>query len=236
MNDEQRFDRTARTWLEDGPTRAPDRPVAAALAAISTTSQERDLRVPWRFTDMPMLLRAAAAVIAVAVIGGGALFLLRSPDAPGVAGQPTPSPTPTTAPSPSPSPAAMTVAAYVTARDAICDQAVADTDPLKARFGEVGGTLTPAERADFVAALDAFHARYLLMIDDLAALDPPAVLAADDADIVDAFRQQADDVQTIADALREQRDADAKAAELATEPVGDRVTNWELQHALHNCP
>jgi hypothetical protein len=231
MNDEQRFDRTARTWLEDGPTRAPDRPVAAALAQITTASQERGLRVPWRFTDMPMLLRVAAAAIVLAVIGGGALFLLRDPDLPGVGAQPT------SAPSPSPSTAAMTLEAYVAARNAICDQAVKDTDPYKQRYvGVFDGTLNDVDREDWVAALDATVARYLLMIDDLAALEPPAVLADDDSDIVEAFRQQAVRIQAVADALREKRDADALAADTATEPTGDRIASWERQHVLHNCP
>jgi hypothetical protein len=215
MNDEQRFDRTARTWLEDGPTRAPDRPVAAALAQITTTSQERGLRVPWRFTDMPMLLRVAAAAIVLAVIGAQ----------------------PASAPSPSPYTAAMTLEAYVAARNAICDQAVKDTDPYKQRYvGVFDGTLNDVDREDWVAALDATVARYLLMIDDLAALEPPAVLADDDSDIVEAFRQQAVRIQAVADALREKRDADALAADTATEPTGDRIASWERQHVLHNCP
>jgi hypothetical protein len=235
MNDEQRFDRTARTWLEDGPTRAPDRPVVAALAEVSTTSQERDLRVPWRFTDMPMLLRVAAAAIVIAVIGGGALFLLRPSDVPGVGVQPTMEPSPTVSASPSPS--VSSVEAYVAARNAICDSAVRDTDPYKERYvGVFDGSLSDADRADWVAALDASHARFVLMIEQLDALEPPAVLAADDADIVEAYRQQVVLVKQVADRLRDHRDADAAAADLATEPLGDRIGNWEREHVLHNCP
>jgi hypothetical protein len=235
MNDEQRFDRTARTWLEDGPTRAPDRPVVAALAEVSTTSQERDLRVPWRFTDMPMLLRVAAAAIVIAVIGGGALFLLRPSDVPGVGVQPTMEPSPTLSTSPSPS--AMTVEAYVAARNEICDLAAREIDPYKERFvGKFDGSLTDAERADWVAALESNLTRYEVMIDDLASLEPPAVLAADDADIIETFRQQAVQVKLVADALRDKRDSDARAADRASEPLGDRILSWELQHVLHPCP
>ena len=43
MTDERSIDRAleraARSWIEVGPTRAPDRPVEAALALIQTTNQ-----------------------------------------------------------------------------------------------------------------------------------------------------------------------------------------------------
>ena len=48
MNDDRSLERAARSWLEAGPTQAPDRAVEAALLQIETTSQERDLRIPWR--------------------------------------------------------------------------------------------------------------------------------------------------------------------------------------------
>ncbi len=46
MNDNRQFERSARTWLEIGPTAAPDHVVENALLAIESTSQERDLRLP----------------------------------------------------------------------------------------------------------------------------------------------------------------------------------------------
>ena len=52
MTDDRSLERAARSWLETGPTQAPDRAVEAALLRIETTPQERDLRIPWRFTDM----------------------------------------------------------------------------------------------------------------------------------------------------------------------------------------
>jgi hypothetical protein len=227
MNDDTRFDRTARSWLEEGPTRAPGRAVEAALAEITTTPQERDLRVPWRFSTMPMLIRAAAAAIAIAVIGGGALFLLRAPTVPGVAAQATPSP----------SPSPMALADFVAARNAICDQAVTDTDALKARFvGVFDGSITAAQRADWIAALEAFRARYDPMIRDLAALEPPTVLATDDEQILQDLRSQSGKIQTVIDALREHRDADAQAADSAADPFGTRVERWESEHVLHHCP
>jgi hypothetical protein len=79
MSDDRQFERTARAWLELGPTKAPDHTVESALLSIESTSQERDLRIPWRLQKMNPMIRlgtiAAVAVVAVA----GAVYLLRLP-------------------------------------------------------------------------------------------------------------------------------------------------------------
>jgi hypothetical protein len=104
MTDDIAFERLARDWLEIGPVDAPDRVVGAALLAIDTTSQERDLRIPWRFPDMPMTLRVAAAAVVIAVLGGGALMILRpAANDGGIGGTPTPSPSPSPSPTAAPS-------------------------------------------------------------------------------------------------------------------------------------
>jgi hypothetical protein len=103
MTDDRSLERAARSWLENGPTEAPDRAVEAALLRIQTTPQERDLRIPWRFPTMSTPARVAtAAVIGVLVIGG-ALFILGRPGQSGVGG-PGPSATLTASPSPTASP------------------------------------------------------------------------------------------------------------------------------------
>ena len=51
MTDDRSLERAARSWIEAGPTQAPDRAVEAALLRIETTPQERDLRIPWRFAQ-----------------------------------------------------------------------------------------------------------------------------------------------------------------------------------------
>lgn len=68
MTDDRSLERAARSWVEEGPSRAPDYAVAAALARIQTTPQERDLRIPWRPRTMFDRL-AAAAIAGVLAIG-----------------------------------------------------------------------------------------------------------------------------------------------------------------------
>ncbi len=77
MSDDRTIERSARAWLELGPTRAPDHAVEAALRTVDTTSQERDLWIPWRLPTMNPVARMAilASVVIVAAVGG--IYLLR---------------------------------------------------------------------------------------------------------------------------------------------------------------
>jgi hypothetical protein len=92
MTDDRSLERAARSFIESGPTRAPERAVEAALSRIQTTSQERGLRVPRRITMTTQARVAAAAVIGVLAIGG-ALFLIGRTDQSNVGG-PAASPSP----------------------------------------------------------------------------------------------------------------------------------------------
>ena len=107
MTSERDFDRLARAWLELGPDEAPDRVVAAVLQAAETMPQVRR-RVAWPtwrpFQMNRLLLFAGAAVLLVAVIGGGALIGGRA----SVAVSVTPSPTVVPSPSAASSAAATT--------------------------------------------------------------------------------------------------------------------------------
>ncbi len=72
------FERAVRDWLEDGSDRTPRPAIDAVLLAVKTTPQERDLRIPWRFFQMPALSRAtsvAAVALVAAVSVGGLLYL-----------------------------------------------------------------------------------------------------------------------------------------------------------------
>lgn len=111
MNDDRSLERAARSWIEEGPTQAPDHAVDAALAQIVTTRQERDLWVPWRLPPMNSISRLVAGIAAVAVVVAVGLTFSTTSPAPGPGSVPSPSPTaaPTAAPSaaagtPAPSP------------------------------------------------------------------------------------------------------------------------------------
>ena len=114
MTDDRSLERAARSFIESGPTRAPERAVEAALLQIETTSQERSLLVPWRFTMTVAARVAAAAVIGVLAIGG-AFYLFTNTDnnvggpgpSPTTAGSPSPSALPSPSPSASPTAATM---------------------------------------------------------------------------------------------------------------------------------
>ena len=102
MNDDRSLERAARSFIEAGPTEAPDRVVEAALTTIHSTPQERDWHVPWRTRPMTLTLRLLAGAAAVAIAIGG-VFLLRPGSIPDVGGRPSPT---LSAPSATPSPTA----------------------------------------------------------------------------------------------------------------------------------
>ncbi|MFL5643527.1 MAG: hypothetical protein ACJ771_14420 [Chloroflexota bacterium] len=102
MTDDRSLERAARSWIEVGPTRAPSRAVEAALLRIETTPQERALRIPWRFTNMPIYARVAGAAVVGVLLVGGAVYLF-SPGGRSNVGAPLPSPTTVSTPHPSPS-------------------------------------------------------------------------------------------------------------------------------------
>ena len=95
---DQLFERAVREWLEDGSDRTPRPAIDAVLLAVKTTPQERDLRIPRRFPNMPALSRATgiAAVALVAAVGAGGIMYLASnrPGGPGSQGTPQPTLTP----------------------------------------------------------------------------------------------------------------------------------------------
>ena len=109
MTDDRSLERAARSWIEEGPTLAPERPVQAALARIQTTPQERAPLVPWRMPYMNTYVRFAAAAIVAVVAIGGAVYLLGDGGG-GTGTAPTPSPSvassadPTPTPTPEPTP------------------------------------------------------------------------------------------------------------------------------------
>jgi hypothetical protein len=90
MTDDGSLERAARSWLEAGPTKAPDQAVEAALLRIGSTIQERGLRTPWRFVNMTTPARIAVLVTVGTLVLAGGLALF--------GGGSAPAPVPTAAP------------------------------------------------------------------------------------------------------------------------------------------
>ncbi len=104
MNDDRAFERAIDDWLAGGSDRTPRPAVDAVLLAISTTPQERDLRIPWRSPTMSMPLRLVAVIAVIAVAGFAGLSYLGRGSGPAGGQSPTPSPTASPEPSPTPAP------------------------------------------------------------------------------------------------------------------------------------
>jgi hypothetical protein len=107
MNEDE-FDRTARAWLGEGPTRMSDRAVLSALEEIHTTRQRRAWWPARRATPVNIFVRAAIAAVLVVGVGLVAINVLpRQPDGSGVGGLPTASPSPSASAPPSPAQSAV---------------------------------------------------------------------------------------------------------------------------------
>ena len=89
------FDRTARLWLQDGPSQLADRVLEAALDEIHVTRQRRVWGPARRFPSMGNAIRlAAVAAVLVVAVAGINLFL------PGDGGFGSLQPSPTSLPTP----------------------------------------------------------------------------------------------------------------------------------------
>jgi hypothetical protein len=100
--------RLTEHYAGEPPMRAPDRVLLEALATIDTTKQRRGRFAPWRFAQMNMYAKVAAAVAVIAVVVVG--FWQLAPRQPSSGGtvSPPPSIAPTTAPTASPTSTSIT--------------------------------------------------------------------------------------------------------------------------------
>jgi hypothetical protein len=173
-------------------------------------------------------LLAAAAVILVAVAAAG--WIGRTTAAVGD----TPRPAPTAGASAS---AAPTLESYRQARNVICNAASARLNPLKSRFlGIWNGSITPAQRADWVAGLTTFTHGYEQLATDLDGLAPPPDLAAGHAANVSGLRDLTSLIQSVAADLAAGKDAQAQGVDQAINPLGARGATWETSLNLAPCP
>jgi hypothetical protein len=167
MTDDRSLERAARSFIEPGPTRAPEAAVERALDVIQTTRQERDLRILRRFSTMTMTARVAAAAVVGVIAIGGAAFLLR-PTPPDSAARPPASAPPVATPSAAPSDALAQLQAYRAAVGAVCGSLASIADPKPS-----------AAPAEIVAFLQTTIARQNEEVAGLEAIHPPAALATE---------------------------------------------------------
>ncbi len=121
MTDDRSLERAARSWLESGPTEAPDHAVEAALLRIQTTRQDRVTPVLWRLPKMNGVARLFAAVATVGVVVLAGLFTLRPGSPPNVGASASPNPSASAGEASSPSATAtpsVAACALITTREA----------------------------------------------------------------------------------------------------------------------
>lgn len=106
MSDELQLGAAVLDWLEDGPTRAPDHVLEAALFEIDTTPQGRGLPVSLRLPASPGRSRFLAAIAIVVAVTAGTILAIQANDVPAEPRNPVGSGVAATASPRSPSPPA----------------------------------------------------------------------------------------------------------------------------------
>ena len=136
MTDDRSLERAARSFIEPGPTRAPDAAVEAALVRIQMTRQERDWHVPRRYHLMPNPIRwaALAATVIVATVAG---MLVLRPGAGSVGGT-----GPSAIPSSAPTQTAGASATAMATGAAAASPSVAASPPAIVQLGSLGSRFT----------------------------------------------------------------------------------------------
>jgi hypothetical protein len=228
MTDDRSLERAARSWIEVGPTQAPDRAVEAALLRIETTPQERDLRIPWRLPKMTTPARVAAAAVVGVLAIGGAMFTLGSSGLPTIGG-PSPSPRPTLAPK--------TMQTFRADHDAICAAARRDIEPLIDQLaGIYDAATTPVERmrkADLLAEIGVRTGEYT---DELEALHAPTQLAEEHVAEVAGHRAVRDLIAQTVGLLRSGKIAEAQVSDNTTNSQSRQIRAIEERWGMHSCP
>ena len=227
MTDDRSLERAARSWVEQGPNRAPEAAVEHALDTIQNTRQERDLRIPWRFTTMTMATRVAAAAVVGVLAVGGAAFLLR-PTTPDGATMPTASASASvSSPSPAASDALAQLQAYRADVGAVCGSLASIPDPKPS-----------AAPAELVTFLQATIARQNEEVAGLEAIQAPAALTTEHLaniqtlkDVTALLSHEIELVQANPPKI-----AEATAVDEATGSLNTLREQFAAKYALPPCP
>ena len=233
MNAGRDVERLIADWLvQEAPARAPDRILGEAGRQIDRTKQQR-FAAAWR---EPMIISmgrlvAAAAIFILAVVGAG--WIGRA-SAPGVGG---PGPTPVSTPSASPSPTQPTVASYRSARDAICNAAIAQGQQNNDAFSNpYDPGQTAAERNAKADALQHIVDFGQTLRAQISAIPVPPEMASD----LSAYLARGEDNQAILEQeivlLRAGKYSEAQQVDLLTDPINRVAEQFEQKYGLAPCP
>jgi hypothetical protein len=242
MNAGPDVERLISDWLiEEAPAHAPDRVLDHAARTIDRTKQRR-FGAAWREPMNISMSRlvAAAVFIVVAVVGAG--WVGRSTAAVGqspTTAAPTsvPAASQTPAPTSSAIPAAVSLADYRLARNAICVEGERGKQLLKGRYALVlDPAATAAQLSDGVAALESFVTLADGVSDQLAALAvPPDLMAAHLANVTQ-YRDMTALLRYEIGLFRAGKVDQARAMDPALDAIGAGMTAFERGNSLAACP
>jgi hypothetical protein len=224
MTDDRSLERAARSFIEPGPTRAPETVVERALDIIQITRQERDLWIPRRFTTMTMTTRVAAAAVVGVIAIGGAAFLLR-PTAPDAATRPPASASPIATPSTGPSDELAQLQGYRAAVGAVCGSLASIPDPKPS-----------AAPAVVVAFLQATIARENEEVAGLEAIQAPTALRTEHLANIQTTKDVIALLNHEIDLVNANRMAEATTVDEATGSLGTLRDQFATKYALPPCP
>ncbi len=224
MTDDRSLERAARSFIEPGPTRAPEAAVERALDVIQTTRQERDLRILRRFSTMTMTTRVATAAVVGVIAIGGTAFLLR-PTGPDAATRPPASASPLATPSTAPSDALAQLQAYRAAVGAVCGSLASIPDPAPS-----------AASSAVVAFLQATIARQNEEAAGLEAIQPPAALTTEHLANIQTVKDITALLNHEIELIQAKKMAEAAAVDEATGSLNTLREQFATKYALPHCP
>ncbi len=230
MNAGNDVERAITGWLhETAVRRAPDRVLEKTAGVIQRTKQRP--RAAWRDTMFSSTAKFLAAGVAIVAIALGAGLIGRS-TADG--GAPHSTPVPATA---SPASPEQEIARYRLERNLICAAALLEKDPLIERYDRVyAPDATDAERRDGIGALESFVELADRVSEDLAALDPPAVIADGHAAYLSQYRDMTSLIRHVVELLRAGRIEEASAVDRAIDVLNPDLEGFERANQLTACP
>lgn len=227
MTDDRSLERSARSWIEAGPTRAPERAVQHALTAIETTPQERDFGIPRRLPIMNTAPRLAAAAAIVVLAVGGAAYLLR-PAASNVGTIPPPTATAPPVATSAASDARAALVAYRSARDAVCTS-LSTASPIP----DVNAKVDPSGQVTFLRAVVA---RGTDEVSRLQAIEAPPSIAAEHLANIQTLRDVLALLNHEIDLVQLGKVDEAITVDQATGSLSALFEQFEAKYTLRSCP